>query len=480
MQRTVRSRCRLSPAILLLAGLVILASPVRAEIFVQPYLQNPTTNAISVLWWTDESQPESRFQIIGREGVDIKAGPGVQASNEFVWEMGKWLHRARLEGQSAGTYIGRAISGPFTSKPITFKLGLPEPDQALTVAILGDGRTDNEKVIARHRALVERASKNADVIFELGDMVHYGSSEQWWRFLQQVIPAVPVAYQMAVGNHELYLHQAEAFENNTTSRGYETRAALRAAERFKAVVDNPPNGESNGNWEERYYAMQVGCVAFIVLDTNNTSDDQYDNHKMLADGATPDWHPGSEQYRWLEKQLAKAQRTATFTIVMMHPSPYSRGTHGSPADKQSGYHLRVLDPLLRRYEVDAVISSHDHTVEHCLTGPRGFATKMDTGNPQNLNYIVIGNSGQASRPAAAAWPTWMSIGGDAAPPLYSLWFYPWVGRDELASYIQLTIPPAKGSLRTAIFTVIRNDGEGFPLLEIRRPAPRTSDDPYKK
>jgi hypothetical protein len=478
MNPTIRPRSRFSPTILL--AMIVLPTIAQAEIFVQPYLQNPTADGISVLWWTDESQPESSFQITGMEGADIKAGPPVKASNEFVWEMGKWLHIARLKGLAAGTYLGEARSEPFTSKKITFKPALPKPEQGLSVAILGDGRTDNDAVIARHRALVERASKNADLIFEIGDMIHYGSSEQWWRFLQRVIPAVPVAYQMAVGNHELYLHQSEAFENNTTSRGYETPAALRAAERFRTVVDNPPNGASNGNWEERYYAMRVGCVAFLVLDTNNTSDDKYDNHKMLADGATPDWHPGSEQYRWLEKQLADAQRTATFTIVMMHPSPYSRGKHGSPADKQSGYHLRVLDPLLRRYEVDAIISSHDHTVEHCLTGPQSFDRKMDTANPQNLNYIVIGNSGQASRQAAKAWPTWMSIHRDAAPPLYSRWFYPWAGRDDLASYIELTIPPAKGTLRTATFTVVRNDGETFPLLEISRPSPRQSDNPYKR
>ena len=84
----------------------------------------------------------------------------------------------------------------------------------------------------------------------------------------------------------------------------------------------------------------------------------------------------------------------------MHPSPYCRGVHGAPDQSQSGWQIRALDPVFRQYGVDAVLSSHDHMVERCLTGPAGYEEAMDDTASANLNYFVMGNSGKSAREAA--------------------------------------------------------------------------------
>jgi hypothetical protein len=128
------------------------------------------------------------------------------------------------------------------------------------------------------------------------------------------------------------------------------------------------------------------------------------------------------------EQLDTAQRTSAFTFVFTHPAPYSRGVHGTSdreIDYQRGFELRSLDSVFRTYGVDAVIASHDHMVEHCLTGPEGYWEKMDVNDPANLNYLVQGNSGHSARDPHSEWKRWMQIPGAPPETFYTVWFYDW-------------------------------------------------------
>lgn len=463
----MKARSRAQVGVGILVCLLLAAGAARAGIEVEPYLQDPQPDGMTVLWWTDQSAPDSKVEY-GQGKLDKSAA----ASDEFVPSMKMWRHAAKLGGLAKATsYEYRVRSGPSQSRQYAFKTAGDRTD-GLRVAILGDGRTDNDKVIGWHRQVVKAArEKKPDLAFELGDAVYEGYDYCWRDLYRRVLTATDgndpgsdlgsvVPYHLAVGNHEIYDHG--------WSGGLDTSMA-----RFRAFTSAPPNGAKDPNWAGRYYAVQYGCATFLVLDVNNTSKPALDNHGKLPAGSTPDWEEGSEQHAWMVRQLEKAKADSAFTFVLMHPAPYTRGIHGTSeanVDYQRGYELRVLDPLFRRYGVAAVLCSHDHLVEHCLTGPVGFEAKMDVTDPANLNWLVQGNSGEGARSPQAGWEKWMSIRGDGAAPFFSTYFYDWEGTD-LRSFLLIEIEKQPGGKWKAGFQTVRTDGKAFDTFSLVRPAP---------
>lgn len=452
-------------------------SSAQARLWCEPYLQHPRRDAVTVVWWTEDSEPDSRVAY-GAVARDRTAA----ATDDHVPSMGLWRHEATLQGLEAGAvYTYRVRSGRVFSDVYRFRAA-PRRDEDLRLAFLGDGRTDDDAVIARHRRLVTMASR-ADLIFELGDIVDTATVEHWSRFLRRILttsdPTDPgartgseVPFHFVVGNHEIAL-LPEGMKEARTDADYYGRPFL-GVERFQAVAVNPANRSSDPRWEERYYSLDYGAVTLIVLDANNTSDDRLDNHDFLPDGSTPDWEPGSEQHRWLTRELERAQRESAFTFVLAHPSPYSPGVHGAPdsrIDTQRGHELRVLDPLFRRYGVDALITSHDHLIARCLAGPEGFEGEMSHRDPRNINYFVVGNSGQSSRFAEDGSEQWMSVHGDGRPPFFTQWFYPWAGDDTRCSYLEATVHRLDESTWSATFQVVRDDGRVFDRITFERADP---------
>lgn len=458
----------------------------RNRLWCEPYLQNPRRDAMTVLWWTTDSQPDSVVEY-GTEERDRRAA----ASDDLEPSMGLWRHEVTLADLEPGTsydYVAR--SGDASSAVYSFRTA-PERDAPLHIAFLGDGRTDDDAVIARHRELMLMAGE-ADLVFELGDNVDTGTEGDWASLLRRIVTAsdpdqpgadtgsrVPV--QFVVGNHEIaLLPEGQAVASSDAD--YYGRP-FTSMERFEAIAANPPNGATDERWHERYYSIDYGCVTLIVLDSNNTSDDAYDNHDFLRDGDTPDWEPGSEQYEWMLAELERARRESVFTFVLCHPSPYSPGVHGSPAafidgervDTQRGHELRVLDPLFREHGVDAVITSHDHLTARALAGPAGFEAEMSAEDPRNINYFVVGNSGNSSREAHELSNHWMSIHGDGGPPYYTQWFYPWAGDDERCSFLDASIARENETTWSVTFQIVRDDGQTFDPVTIRRADPLAAD-----
>ncbi len=440
--------------------LICSTTPTFALHYIEPYLQSPTTDSMTILWWTDSSQPNSYVDY----GIGSYSNT-VTASNDYVSQLGLWKHEVKITGLSAQTtYNYRTRSGSAYSGEYTFQTAINRSSN-FRVAVLGDGRTDNSTVIDRHRYILNKAARlNPNLIFEAGDMVYNGSDYHWKRLFREVLTksnststvASRIPYHTAVGNHEIY-DGGYAGGNLTTSMA-----------RYKALFANPDNGSSNSNWKERYYTIKYGVATFIVLDLNNTSNDAYDNHDYLNDGDTPDWEPGSEQYNWMVNQLQQAQDDSAFTFIIAHPSPYSRGVHGDPSDSQRGYELRTLDSVFRQYGVDAVLTSHDHTVEHCLTGSSGYESEMDVTDPDNLNYIVMGNSGYSSRYADSGWEDWMSIHGDGNPPYYTTYFYSWAGDSTKTSFLDINFVNEGENTWRADFRIVRNDDNVYDSFSLER------------
>jgi len=398
-----------------------------ANIVIEPYLQDMAGDSIKIVWWTDTQTSRNVAHIVNPVSTETSATSRQINGVMFV------RHVAMIAELIPSTdYEYYVESDDSRSQTYRFRSAVRR-DEPFRFIYLGDGHNDNEQVMARHRAVYKTAMDlSPNFIVYGGDAVTYGaysSNEKTWEsFFRQVctktqggLPAAStICHYFAVGNHDIYDPMLDKYESGGL--------AGTSMARIRAFCINPDNESSDLRWHSRYYAFTYGCATFIVLDLNNTSDNALDNHDRIPDGYSPDWEFGSEQYNWMIEQLDTAQRSSVFTFIFSHPSPYSRGVHGTSdktIDYQRGFELRSLDSVFRNYGVDAVFTSHDHMVEHCLTGPEGYWDQMDVNDPANLNYLVQGNSGHSARDPHPEWKRWMQIPGAPPETFYTVWFYDW-------------------------------------------------------
>jgi len=446
-----------------LSGLMLATSGYGA-IVMGPYLQNAATNAMTVIWWLDGSAAGQTSRVEYGTGtlVNVQAATETEESSFSAYAY-RFKQSARLTGLTADQAYSYRVYCVSNSNISTSSIAIFHPAPGRTAnthfAMMADGQpTTVTSLLAINRVSVSNALANgAQLILYAGDQVEFSSAsttaaddQHWKAFLGDVLCSggtqvgtgagsrIPV--YMTVGNHEIF-----RYLGSSQPVGYPGGNLTTSMARYKAVCDNPANGSTNANWNERYYSFWSGPCCFLVLDLNNTSADALDNHDALADGDTPDWEPGSEQYQWMTNQLAYAQQTAAFTFVASHVSLYTRGLHGAPksqnVDGQRGYEVRVLDPVFRKYGVDAFFSGHDHMVERCVTGPAGYQTNYVGGltnalawqDEANLNYMVNGNS-KESVDGRTGWQSWMSIASNGAAPYYETYFYSWAGSAAYVSY----------------------------------------------
>jgi hypothetical protein len=107
---------------------------------------------------------------------------------------------------------------------------------------------------------------------------------------------------------------------------------------------------------ERWYSFDYGHAHFVSLQVDGYGD----------------YSVGSEQYLWLEQDLAGS--TQPWKFVFFHFPPYSSGDHGSDLAVRA-----ALQPLFEKYDVDIVFSGHDHDYERSLVN--------------GVTYLVTGGGG---------------------------------------------------------------------------------------
>jgi predicted MPP superfamily phosphohydrolase len=103
----------------------------------------------------------------------------------------------------------------------------------------------------------------------------------------------------------------------------------------------------------RYYSFKKGNVTFFALDSTYMDTAQRD---------------------WLSGELERSH--STWKICYFHHPLYSNARHGPDLDLRE-----ELEPLFERYNVNVVLSGHEHVYERLL--------------PQHgIQYFVLGNSGE--------------------------------------------------------------------------------------
>lgn len=415
--------------VILIAG-VMVAENRDSYAGVKPYLQNPAPDAMTVIWFTETntagtltvSLPDGGTQVTmstPERRSELQYHPGEAETNRAN---SPWMHRVRVTGLETGksypytvtqgseTFAGQIRTVPSESSTVRFMVyadSETEPESTgarVSWTLPGNPGSKRQYLVDQTTGYSENLkvieSRNPAFIGIAGDIVESGGEQrdwdEFWRHnagsINDIASSTPIL--AAPGNHEVY-------GGPGPFGGYDDEGSIRAQGKFSTYWESPSNGTSAH--DDRYYRIDYGPITYISLDVTNGQPDRTggDTNWMVGDGpGYPDFNPGSVQYRWLETQLAEAEKRSRFTFVQLHHVPYSTGPHGFPPgtgtgfDNQSGQPVRILTPLFAQYGVDAVFAGHDETYQHSVVdgihffdlgmggdGLRGPGSGLDSSNP---------------------------------------------------------------------------------------------------
>jgi hypothetical protein len=121
------------------------------------------------------------------------------------------------------------------------------------------------------------------------------------------------------------------------------------------------------NNAERFYSLDYGPVHLIALDTEAA---------FLSSARR------QEQLAWLEADL-QASQDQPWRIAFFHRPPYSSSRHGSDLAVRQAF-----GPLFERYNVQLVLTGHDHDYERMVP----WRVSTDTAR-QAVTHVVTGGGG---------------------------------------------------------------------------------------
>jgi hypothetical protein len=434
-QRTTGFPSRAWPWVLCSAWMLAALELTAGEFRVRPYLQNPSTDGVTIRWLTNSGTP-------GTVTVDTPAGPKSWTSqplqspalryNPWKEEPGgphpdlPWLHSVRVTGLPTGGVVeyrveqgpeqfsGRLQTAPTADTPIrlaVFSDSETEPESSTSPPVewpvpAGAARPDGlsryvaNQTVGYRENLKLIAAAEPHLLLIAGDLVETGGEQRDWdEFWKHVagdeghlasrVPILP-----ALGNHENFAGPGG---------GYTAEGADFSTAKYLTYFDLPSNGAASSAHHGRYYRVDYGPVTIITLDSSDglPHKTEHDTNHSLEGSQAPDFNPGSEQYRWLEQELARAQRHSRFTLVQFHHTMFGSGPHSVPFGQpgfsgQSGIALRVLLPLFHRYGVDAVFSGHDEMLERSAVP--GVEQRPDgSARPFELPCYDVGLGGDGLR-----------------------------------------------------------------------------------
>ncbi|KAK6259763.1 hypothetical protein SCA6_014237 [Theobroma cacao] len=187
--------------------------------------------------------------------------------------------------------------------------------------------------------------------------------DYWGRFMQSLISKTPI--MVVEGNHEI-----EEQAGNQRFVAYSSRFAFPSKE-----------SESSSTF---YYSFNAGGIHFIMLGAYIAYNKSGTTSVLCTSSLT-------EQYKWLERDLAKVDRSMTpWLVAAWHPPWYS----SYKAHYKEAECMRVeMEELLYSYGVDIVLNGHVHAYER---SNRVYNFTLDPCGPV---HITVGDGGNREKMA---------------------------------------------------------------------------------
>ncbi len=355
--------------------LVLSSLPANAAVLREPYLQLVTPTSITIVWQTDlASANDSRVQYGTVSGILNQTAFGAatippsnaSAKNHVVTITG--LSPSTTYFYNVGTVTNGFQAGGTTNHFLVTAptVGTATSFRAWVLGDSGDGGGDQTNV--RNAMLTETASNPPapDLILHAGDMAYDNGTDaeftsNHFTIYQDILRHTPL--WPTLGNHE-------AVSVNTPmgiGPYYEAHVLPTSAE---------AGGVSSGT--EAYYSFNYANTHFIVLDS-------MDSNRA----------PGSQMLTWLQADLSAT--TQEWVIAFFHHPPYTKGSHDSDSNVDSGGRLTDMRedvlPILEAGGVDLVLGGHSHIYERSypLRGAFGKGTSPNFATPDFNTLLSSGN-----------------------------------------------------------------------------------------
>ncbi|XP_030494359.2 probable inactive purple acid phosphatase 27 isoform X2 [Cannabis sativa] len=224
---------------------------------------------------------------------------------------------------------------------------------------------------------------NIDIVFHIGDISYAnGYISQWDQFTAQVEPiASTLPYMIASGNHERDVPGSGSFYDGNDSGG---ECGVLAENMFYVPAENRA---------KFWYSTKFGMFHFCIADSEH------------------DWREGSEQYKFIEKCLASADRQkqpwlifAAHRVLGYSSSYWKDGSFGEPMGRES------LQKLWQKYKVDIAFFGHVHNYERtcpiyqnqCMNSEKSHYS----GTVNGTIHVVVGGGGSHLTKFGETEPTW--------------------------------------------------------------------------
>jgi hypothetical protein len=296
---------------------------------ISPYVQNVEGTSTTISW-----KPVGG--VTGRVEYGATTAYGALAEGHIEYVMKNSVPqpkkgsvvRSQLIGLLPDTlYHYRVVLPSSANEDRRFRTPTADPNAPFTFLVYGDSRSDP----LAHARVVSGAAATCNPAFVLttGDVVpSSGSSQAVW-ISQFFVPADPLLGKtwllVTRGNHDA------------------------TSQLLSLYFEAPGDGRVKD-----YYSFDWGPVHVVTINTNR------------------DYQPGSEQYRFLEQDLASTPRP--FKVFFGHHPAYSSAFHGST--KKVQIHLQ---PLFEAHGVQLVFAGHDHSYERTIVN--------------SITYVVSGGGG---------------------------------------------------------------------------------------
>lgn len=447
-------------------------NPGRQAFRVTPYLlPADQEGGVRLNWFTETPNPGEvwLWETGARDTLKLQSSPGYahelnysdleeSERGEFpdMFRGPNWKHTVSLQDLPAGTHYQYQVVQPHGVYRDSLVTPLaPGTRQPLRFVAIADSETDPEgRITHRNWApgpqhpsstgrpegrdtylLTEtqgfidnlKAIREQEPAFILlaGDIVQGGAYQRAW---DEFFRHMAGAYDNILGSVPL-LPAIGNWENfGARNGGYYPDAIRRSRAKYKAYFSMPDNQSTH--YQDTYYRMDYGPVTVLTLDSSNGLPDDSDNDTNININAAdypgddlPDINPGSEQWRWVERQLRDARAAGQVIFVQFHHIPYSSGGHILPVSMegssgQAGVPMRQYTPLFSQYGVVAVICGHNESLEHSIVdgvhfwdvgiAGDGFGIPGDDKDPRRHNAY---SQWIAHRHALEHWEGQQLIGG---------------------------------------------------------------------
>lgn len=321
-----------------------------------PYLQNVGKDRATILWTTlEEGSGFVEYAADRSYSQSATAQSRRFGTTETGLRFAYYQHQADLTGLRAGTeYFYRVmVDGQDLTPGVEqrFRTAGPGPFTFLVFGDSGDGSAEQLQVA---RLMVREP---AALVLHTGDLVYPSGTfelfqRRYFDIYSELMRRVPLF--PCPGIHEYFSNSAAAY----------------------VAVHWPPSDGVPASDRGRYYSFDWGNVHFISLDTNSP----------LADAV----RGTGAMLEWLENDLRKTRQF--WRVVYFHHTPYPNATH--EGDPVTALARDRIVPILERYDVQLVLSGHEHNYQQTRTIRNGQAVEPGAG----ILYITSGGGGASLYP----------------------------------------------------------------------------------